>query len=94
MTVPEVEDALITMRILVDNREQETPRSRARYAQFGIPYERATIQTGDYSAKFFLPDGTWYDMSKDVTVERNMNLDELCLCRFDSLCKHQFCQFF
>ena len=80
MTIPEVEDALITMRILVDNREQETSRSRARYAQFGIPYERATIQTGDYSAKFFLPDGTWYDMSKDVTVERKMNLDELCLC--------------
>ena len=94
MTVPEVEDALITMRILVDNREQETTRSRARYAQFGIPYERATIQTGDYSAKFFLPDGTWYDMSKDVTVERKMNLDELAQCFTHSRerFKREFCK--
>lgn len=68
------------MVILVDNREQETDRSRARYAQFGVPFERQTIHTGDYSAKFLLPDGTWYDMSNDVTVERKMNLDELCLC--------------
>lgn len=80
MTVPEVEEALQTMTILIDSREQDTERARARYAQFDVPYERTTIHTGDYSAKFMLPDGTWYDMSEDVTVERKMNLDELCLC--------------
>ena len=80
MTIPEVEESLQSMVILVDNREQDTPRARARYEQFGVPFERKTIQTGDYSAKFLLPDGTWYDMSDDITVERKMNLDELCLC--------------
>ena len=80
MTVPEVEEALQTMVIIIDNREQDTQRARTRYAQFGCPWERATIQTGDYSAKFLLPDGTWYDMSSDVSVERKMNLDEICLC--------------
>lgn len=81
MTVPEVESALDTMKILVDNREQDTPRARSRYAQFGVPYERTTIQTGDYSAKFLLPDGSgWYDMSSDIVVERKYSLDELCMC--------------
>ena len=80
MTIPEVEESLQSMVILTDSREQDTPRSRSRYAQFGAPHEKTTIHTGDYSAKFMLPDGTWYDMSKDVTVERKMNLDELCLC--------------
>lgn len=80
MTIPEVEESLQSMVILVDNREQDTPRSRARYEQFGVPFERTTIRTGDYSAKFLLPDGTWYDMSDDVTLERKMNLSELCLC--------------
>ncbi len=76
----DVEECLKTMCILVDNREQETERSRARYAQFGCPYERTTIRTGDYSAKFQLPDGTWFDMREYITVERKMNADELCLC--------------
>ena len=80
MTVPEVEEALQTMVIIIDNREQDTQRARSRYAQFGCPWERATIQTGDYSAKFLLPDGTWYDMSNDISVERKYALDELCMC--------------
>lgn len=80
MTVPEVEESLQSMVILIDSREQQTDRSKARYAQFGCPYERTTIRTGDYSAKFQLPDGSWYDMSEDVTLERKMNLSEVCLC--------------
>lgn len=80
MTVPEVEESLQSMVILIDSREQQTDRSKARYAQFGCPYERTTIHTGDYSAKFQLPDGSWYDMSNDITLERKMNLSELCLC--------------
>ena len=80
MTIPEVEESLQSMVILIDSREQQTDRSKARYAQFGCPYERTTIRTGDYSAKFQLPDGSWYDMSNDITLERKMNLSELCLC--------------
>lgn len=80
MTVPEVEEALRTMTVLVDSREQDTQRSRTRYAQFECPWERATIQTGDYSAKFQLPDGSWYDMSNDICVERKYDLSELCMC--------------
>ena len=80
MTIPEVEASLKTMVILVDTREQETTRSKARYAQFGCPYERTTIKTGDYSVKFQLPDGDWYDMSGEISVERKMNLDEICMC--------------
>lgn len=80
MTVPEVEEALQTMVLLVDSREQDTDRARARYAQFGVPWERQTIHTGDYSAKFRLPDGSWYDMSEDVAIERKYGLDELCMC--------------
>lgn len=68
------------MVILVDTREQETTRSKARYAQFGCPYEKKAIKTGDYSAKFQLPDGDWYDMSDVISVERKMNLDEVCMC--------------
>lgn len=76
----EVEQCLQTMCILIDRREQETERSKARYAQFGCPYEKATIKTGDYSAKFQLPDGSWFDMSDLISIERKMNTDELCLC--------------
>lgn len=68
------------MIMLVDTREQDTPRSRARYEQFGCPYERATIKTGDYSAKFKLPDGSWLSLDDMISVERKMNADELCLC--------------
>ena len=80
MTVPEVEEALQTMVILVDSREQETVRAKTRYAQFGCPYERTTIKTGDYSAKFLLPSGEWFSLDDMVSVERKMNTDEICLC--------------
>ena len=68
------------MTILIDNREQDTQRARTRYAQFGVPWERATIHTGDYSCKFLLPDGSWFDLSNEIAVERKMNLDEICMC--------------
>ena len=80
MTIPEVENVLKTMVILIDNREQDTERSRARYEQFGCPYEKTTIKTGDYSAKFQLADGDWLDMSNMISIERKMNLDEICMC--------------
>lgn len=80
MTVPEVEEALQTMVCLCDSREQDTQRARTRYAQFGVPYERVTLKTGDYSAKFRMPDGSWFSLEDMVICERKYSLDELCMC--------------
>ena len=44
----EVTEALSTFRILVDTREQATPKAIERYEAFGVPYERTTLSYGDY----------------------------------------------
>lgn len=80
MTVPEVEEALQTMVVLVDTKEQDTNRARSRYAQFGVPFERVSLKTGDYSCKFQLPDGTWFNLSDRITIERKNGIDELAMC--------------
>jgi ERCC4-type nuclease len=76
-----MEDALKSFRILVDNREQNTPKAVERYAAFGVPYERATLRFGDYAGQITLPCGWLYDTAKPVTarcvVERKMSLEEL-----------------
>lgn len=73
------------MVILVDRREQDTERARKRYARFCTPYERCTLDFGDYTYNCKLPNGKWlYDASKtlkpDVVIERKMSLDELAQC--------------
>lgn len=73
------------MVILVDRREQDTERARERYARFCTPYERCTLDFGDYTYNCQLPDGKWlYDVSEtlrpDVAIERKMSLDELAQC--------------
>ena len=80
MTPFELRDALDGMVILVDTREQDTSRLRARLNDMGCAYERQKLDFGDYSAKFPLPGGGWLDLSSAVCVERKMNLDELCAC--------------
>lgn len=75
-----METALKNMIILVDNREQDTVESKRRYAQFTVPYERSTLKTGDYSAKFLLPDGTWFNLSDKAVVERKNSIDEIAMC--------------
>ena len=80
MTPFELRDALGGMVILVDTREQDTSRLRARLKDMGCAYERQKLDFGDYSAKFPLPDGGWLDLSSAVCVERKMNFDELCNC--------------
>lgn len=73
-------DALDSMVILVDTREQPTVQAQRRYAAFGNPYERQKLDFGDYSAKFKLPSGEWFSLENSVVVERKMNIDELCMC--------------
>lgn len=80
MTPFEVAEALEGMVILVDTREQDTPRLRRRLRQMGRPHERQKLDFGDYSAKFPLPGGGWLDLSGRVAVERKMSLDELAQC--------------
>ena len=78
MTVPEIENCLQTMVILVDTREQPSDRARKRYAAFKCPYRRQKLDFGDYSAECTLPDGTKAIIP--VTIERKMGLEELSTC--------------
>ena len=76
----DVQTALDGAVLLLDTREQDTARLRARLCMAALPFERQKLDFGDYSAKFPLSDGGWYDMSRDVAIERKMDLDELCQC--------------
>ena len=80
----EVAEALSTFRILVDNREQATPKAIERYEAFGGPYERTTLSYGDYCGIITINGSSIYDTSKAVkpacVIERKMSLDELASC--------------
>ena len=81
----EIENVLRTMSIVVDNREQPGDRADKRYRSFGVPYNRATLNYGDYTYNAVLPNGQpIYDLSKTiypkVIVERKMSLEELSGC--------------
>lgn len=71
----EVKDALESMVCLVDTREQDTPRLRARLKEIGCPWERRKLDFGDYSVKC-----KHIDLSSTLAIERKMDLDELCNC--------------
>lgn len=76
----EIDRALKTFTILVDSREQDTPRSRERYRDFNVPYERYKLDFGDYSAKVIDDNGNEITLCNRLSIERKMNLDELCNC--------------
>jgi len=76
----EINEALDGMVCLVDTREQDTPRLRARLATMNCPNEREKLDFGDYSAKFPLPSGDWLSLADKVVIERKMHIDELCNC--------------
>lgn len=80
MTVFEIDTALDGMVCLVDTREQDTPRLRARLEQIKRPIEREKLDFGDYSAKFPLPNGEWFSLKDKACVERKMDFSELCGC--------------
>ena len=73
-------DALDGMVCLVDTREQDTPRLRARLATMSCPNEREKLDFGDYSAKFPLKSGEWFSLKDKVVIERKMHIDEICGC--------------
>lgn len=92
MTPFELKDALDGMVVLVDTREQDTSRLRARLKQMECPNEREKLDFGDYSAKFPLPNGEWFSLADKVSVERKMHLDELCRCYCQD--RNRFCREF
>lgn len=77
MTPREIDEALKTMVCLVDTREQDTPRFRARIAKIGCPVEREKLDFGDYSAKLIV-NGEW--LTLPVSIERKMDFNELTAC--------------
>lgn len=77
MTPREIEEALEGMVILVDTREQDTPRFRARLESMNCLYERCKLDFGDYSAKFSIG-GEWLILN--AAVERKMDFSELAQC--------------
>ena len=77
MTPREIETALGGMVVLVDTREQDTPRLRARLKEINCPYERHKLDFGDYSAKLPVGDDWIY---LNVAIERKMDFDELAQC--------------
>ncbi|MDE7390182.1 MAG: ERCC4 domain-containing protein [Lachnospiraceae bacterium] len=76
----EVENALKTLTLLVDTREQDTEKARHRIASTELPFERRKLDFGDYSAKVTVYDGEELDFSNSFAVERKMDLDELAGC--------------
>lgn len=72
-------DALDSMTVVVDTREQPTSQARKRYQAIGVPIERRKLDFGDYSA-FFKAGDTVLDLSDKAVIERKMNLDELAMC--------------
>lgn len=80
----EISETLETFQIIVDNREQDTPKAKERYESFGVPYQRATLSYGDYCGIIAMNGSPIYDTSKRISakcvIERKMSLDELAAC--------------
>lgn len=76
----DVEQALKTLTLLVDTREQNTEKARHRIASTELPFERRKLDFGDYSAKVLVSDSGELDFSNSFAIERKMDLDELAGC--------------
>lgn len=84
MDLFDIRDALNTFRVVVDNREQMTPRAAHRMKAIEAPIERGTLNYGDYAANIDI-DGkplldTGETMRPACVIERKMSLDELASC--------------
>lgn len=85
MDIFEQRECLESMSVLIDTREQDTARARARYSSFGLPYERRVLDFGDYTFQFRLPNGKLFYPDEDritpiIAIERKMSLAELAQC--------------
>lgn len=78
MKPAEIEKVLRSMVILVDSREHPTAEAKKRWDRFEVPYQRECLKSGDYSAKFDLPEGGVLDLKDICVVERKMSIGEIC----------------
>lgn len=76
----EVQNALETLTLIVDTREQKNARARRRIQKTELPFVRRALSYGDYSCFVKLPDETEIDFSNAVAIERKMDIDELAAC--------------
>ena len=76
----DLEKTLESLVITIDTREQDTDRLKRRIEDMNCNIERTCLSYGDYSCNCTLPSGEILDFSTVATVERKMNIDELCLC--------------
>ena len=81
----DIEGCLKSIEIIIDTREQPSERAKRRYKEFCVPYERKTLDYGDYTYNFTMPDGKKLfgcdgRISGHAVIERKMNLDELANC--------------
>lgn len=79
-TPSEIDRILKSMVVLVDTREQPTAAFHKRMELLPCGHERQKLDFGDYSCKICLLNGDWIYLDKYVSIERKMNLDELCQC--------------
>lgn len=77
----EIKEALASFTVLVDTREQPTERSRQRLDALGHPYQRATLDYGDYSYTATVRGKPLHDLTARIEplcmLERKMSIDEL-----------------
>lgn len=80
-TPAEIEECINSMIVLVDSRERPCKEQEKRCEAFGVPYERRTLNYGDYTYSFTLPNGKRIDQGEpicgDAVIERKMSLTEL-----------------
>lgn len=80
----ETDNILKSFSIIVDTREQVTPRAKKRYSDFGVEYTKGILDYGDYTYNLNLPSGKLHNVNKRIrgkcVIERKQNLDELAMC--------------
>lgn len=93
----QIEECLKSMSVIVDTREQPSERSTQRLNSLGVPYRRQTLNYGDYTYDFILPNGEHLHpegitVNGHAVIERKMNLEELsgCLCQSRKRFKAEF----
>lgn len=80
MTIPEINDSLKSLTLVVDTREQDTEQFRNRVKRTELPSVRRKLEFGDYSCFVKDSDGREIDFCGDFAIERKMSLDELAQC--------------
>ena len=76
----EIDRMLDSMTVLVDTREQDTPAFRARLSDMKCKKRREYLNYGDYSAEVINESGISISAANKVSIERKMDIDELCKC--------------